>query len=58
MEIVCVRQIQESSGVPHLIDKDMVKESVSRMKNGTAAGSPDLVSEMVKSAEKAGSYTI
>ena len=48
MKIVCVRQIQANSGVPHLIDKDMVKESVSRMKYGTAAGSPGLVSEMVK----------
>ena len=34
--------------VPCLIDKDIVKESISKMKNGKAAAQSGLVSEMVK----------
>lgn len=31
-------QVFTDSGVPHLMDKDMVRESLSTMKNGNAAG--------------------
>ena len=42
------------SGVPHLREKDMVRESISKMKNGKAAGPSDVVSEIVKTAGEAG----
>ena len=35
-------QADTVSGVPHLIDKDMVRESISNMKNGKTAGPPDV----------------
>ena len=38
----------------HLIQKDMARESISKMKNGKAAGSTGLVSEMVNSAGEVG----
>ena len=41
------------SGVPPLIDKDMVRESISLIKNEKDAGSSGVVSEMVKAAGKA-----
>ena len=43
-----------ASGVPCLIDKDMVRASISKMKNGNAAGLSRVVSEMVKVAGEAG----
>ena len=43
-----------SSGVPHLVDKAIARESVNNMKNGRAAGPSCLVSEIVKLAEEAG----
>ena len=37
------------SNLPRLIEKDMVRKSISKMKNRKAAGQPSsLVSEMVK----------
>ena len=42
-----------SCGVPHLIDKDMVRESVSKTKDGKVARPSGLVSEMVKLTEQA-----
>ena len=42
------------SGVPRLIDKDMVRESISKMKKGKAPGQIIIVSEMVKVAGQAG----
>ena len=43
-----------ASGVPCLIDKDMVRASISKMKNWNAAGLSRVVSEMVKVAGEAG----
>ena len=40
--------------VPCLVDKDMIRESISKMKNWKAAGPSSLVSEMVKAAGEAG----
>ena len=40
-------------GVHHLIDKDMVKELISKIKNRKALGPSRLVSDMVKSAIEA-----
>ena len=37
-----------------LIEKDMVRESISKMKNGKAAGTSSVVLEMVKSAVEVG----
>ena len=42
------------SGVPRLIDKDMVRKSISKMRNGKAAGPSGVLSEMVKATGKAG----
>ena len=42
------------SYVPHLIDKDMVRKPISKIKNGKAAGSSGVVSQMEKAAEEAG----
>lgn len=36
------------SGVSHSIDKDMVRESIRKMRNGKVVGSSGLVSEIVK----------
>ena len=44
--------------VHHLIEKDMVRESISKMKNGKAAGPLGVVSEMVKVAGEAGAAMI
>ena len=38
------------SSVPHLIDKDMVREPTSKMKYGKASGPSGVVSEIVKAA--------
>ena len=35
-------QADTVSGVPHLIDNDMVRESISNTKNGKTAGPPDV----------------
>ena len=50
--IACLRHI--ASGVPCLIDKEMVRVSISDMKNGKAAGLLGVVPEMVKAAREAG----
>ena len=42
------------SGVPRLIDKDMVRKSISKMRNGKAARPSGVLSEMVKATGKAG----
>ena len=42
------------SSAPCLIEKDMVRESISKMKNGGAAGTSSVVLEMVKSAVEVG----
>ena len=42
------------SNLPCLTDKDMVKELISKMKNGKTAGQSSIVLEMVKAAEKTG----
>ena len=47
-------QLDTVSGVPRLIDKDMVRESISKMKKGKASGQIIIVSEMVKVAGQAG----
>ena len=47
-------QVDTVSGMPYLIDKDMVRESISKMKNGKAAGTSGAVPEMVKTAGEAG----
>ena len=51
-------QADTVSGVPCLIEKDMLKESVSNMKNGKIAGLSRVVSEMTKAARKAVVYMI
>ena len=47
-------QLDTVSDVPRLIDKDMVRESISKMKKGKASGQIIIVSEMVKVAGQAG----
>ena len=47
-------QLDTVSGVPRLIGKDMVRESISKMKKGKASGQIIIVSEMVKVAGQAG----
>ena len=47
-------QTDTVSKVPLLIDIDMVRESVSSMKNEKASGPSGVVSEMVKAAKEAG----
>ena len=47
-------QADTIKNVRHFIDKDMIRESISKMKNGKAAGPSGLVSEMVKAAGEAG----
>ena len=49
--IVFVRQTVSS--IPHLIEKDMVREYISKMKNVKAAGPSGVVSEMIKAAREA-----
>ena len=51
-------QADTVSGVPCLIEKDMLKESVSNMENGKIAGLSRVVSEMIKAAGKAVVYMI
>ena len=46
-------QTDTVSGIPHLIDKNMITESISKMENGKAAGSSGVVSEMVNEAGEA-----
>ena len=52
-EFACDRdslsQADTFSGAPHL---NVVRESISKIKNGKAAGPPSVVSEMVKTEEK------
>ena len=53
-EFACDRdslsQADTFSGVPHL---NVVRESISKIKNGKAAGPPSVVSEMVKTRGEA-----
>ena len=46
-------QAASVSAVPHFIDKVMVRELISKMKHGKAAGPEGLVSEMVKATGEA-----
>ena len=46
------------SSVPHLIDIDMFRESISKMKNGKTPRPPGVVSEAVKAVEEAEVYMI
>ena len=41
------------NSIPCSIDKDMLRESISKIKNGKAAGLSGVVSEMVKTAGEA-----
>ena len=50
--IVCLRQIQLVSSVPHLIGRAWL-ELISKMKNDKTAGPSSLESEMVKVAAEA-----
>ena len=43
-----------NTSIPSSIDKDMVRESISKIKNGKAAELPGVVSEMVKTAAEVG----
>ena len=52
IEILCLRQIV--SGVPRLIDKDMVREPVSMIKNGKPARPSSVVPEMIKAVGEEG----
>ena len=47
-------QADAITSIPCSIDKDMVRESISKMKIGKAAELSGVVSEMVKTAEEAG----
>ena len=47
-------QTDTISDVACLIDKDMIRESISKMKNGKTAEPSSVVSEMVKAAGEAG----
>ena len=42
------------TSIPCSIDRDMLRESISKIENGKAPGLSDVVSEMVKTAGKAG----
>ena len=42
------------SCLPRLIGKDIVRKPISKIKNGKAAGSSGVVSQMEKTAEEAG----
>ena len=50
--IVCLKQIV--SGIPCLIEKAMVHESISKLRNGKAAGPSGVVSEMARTGGEAG----
>ena len=47
-------QADTNSDIPRLTDKDMIRKSISKIKNGKAARPSDVASEMVKAARKAG----
>ena len=47
-------QADTITSLPSSIDKDMVRESISKIKNGKAAELSGAVSEMVKTAGEAG----
>ena len=55
-DIIGEQCIRNDHGVlaAHLIDKDMVREPSSKMKNGKDVGQSGVVSEMVKAAGEAG----
>ena len=58
IELNCNRNSLSQANIvrraPRLINNDMVRESISKMKNGKDAGPSGIVSEMVKEAEEAG----
>ena len=58
IELTCNRNSLSQANIvrraPRLINSDMVRESISKMKNGKDAGPSGIVSEMVKEAEEAG----
>ena len=59
--IVYSRKIYQKitiTSIPYSIDKTMVRESVSKIKNGTAAGLSSVVSEIVKTAGETGAEMI
>ena len=47
-------QADTITSIPYSIDKDMVRESISKKKNGKAAELSGVVSEMVKTAGEDG----
>ena len=47
-------QADTVSSVLHLVDRDMVRESISEMKNRQAAGPPGVVSKMKKKGGESG----
>ena len=47
-------QADTITSIPYSIDKDMVRESISKKKNRKAAGLSGVVSEMVKTAGEDG----
>ena len=47
-------QADTITSIPCSIDKDMIRESISKIKNGKAAELSGVVSEMVKTAGEAG----
>ena len=51
-------QANAVGGVTSLINKDIVRDSISKMKNGKATGSSVVVSEMVKETGEAGTDLI
>ena len=51
-------QADTVSSVPCLIEKNIVRESVIKMKNGKAAGPSGVVSYMLKAAGEAGVHMI
>ena len=59
--IVYSRKIYQKitiTSIPYSIDKTMVRESVSKIKNGKAAGLSSVVSEIVKTAGETGAEMI
>ena len=56
--MACFKQVRLASCIPCLIDVDMVIVSISKMKNGKAAGPSGVVSEMVTVVGGAGADMI
>ena len=43
-------QADKNSNAPRLTDKDVIRKTISKMMNGRAAGSSDVVSDIVRKA--------